>query len=554
MSDAIQICSSIGIKVKESASDSQKDIRLLNYLENLLRAKEVLDEAATTITDYVYKKLSADGKNIFLANHQKNPNAPASQKITDTIADRKAKGFKDDDADGRLLKKMLQIALAAENTVERIIKTMPGPIQAKHRDHMSRQNLTDALDKTILVFRTLYEDKFSPALRKIVRRTKSSKAVMRLLRGVCLKHKWVKPRVVKPRIGGPKVVIPPPKPAWYKNLDYSLRWNPAYGYRISGNDDLSILAGEGRGLLAAQGALSVKYKFSKKYSLQLDYSSSTPIEVAGENKDDRVVSNLDLVRLSAIMNPLKSLDVLLQAGWLYYRNDYPSERTEDLNGFVQNLRLNYRPASKLPGLSVNIDESFFAGWANSTFPVESQVTVRALLKAGVSYAVKVKDITIIPYGGGLVGYYMAREQLAYGGYAGASLVAGDHEANLYGVYNNVEGVTANVRYFYNTGRWGVGLRAFYNLYSGALVDTELNTQHTVGGEVSGRVALAKVLGNQVELRPWVRYVHLLKRGSGDKKAEASNILAGIGIWWGKQNSAIPSDLRPDSINTLPEER
>jgi hypothetical protein len=552
MSDLAKICLEKGVKVDPKAAIDQKTFDILVDLENLYEALDITKKGAKVIKKLMgqgdaakgIKPLSAEGKQIVYTVFGQYKNEPAWKIFNRAIDKRKNEGPADSRlTDIEVMAAIVEAAKKVETNANKYLVNLSAYAKRMHKALRSNVSVTKGIELTI----GFLKRKIPLRHKATVNAIKNAARIKALIKKICLKRKWVKPKVVKPRVVKP---IPKPKSAWQKFLaktDWSLRLSGGYGYRISGHQNLSVLAGEGRGVLA-QGGISAAYKFNDRYRLQLDYRTNVPIEVAGQHKDDLVVSNLDDVRLSAFMNPLKQLALFAQVGYIHSRYDYPSERAEDYqHAFIAKLRANIIPSLKYP-LSINIDPSFLIGPVNQTFPVETDLAIRFLANAGVSYAFKGKGYKITPFLGGTVGYFAGRKLRVLGGYVGASLVAGNHEANLMALYNNVEGITANARYLYNRAKWGIGARVFYNLYSKdkKLVDTILDTQQTVGGEVFGMWRFARYKRDFE--------VKLFARGAYETETGASNIFGGFEFRWGTRSYANPSLLRPYSSTPLPEDR
>ncbi len=561
MSDVANICGGHhvpGVKVNPKdpkAVKDAKDIQVLAGLEKLFEAKDAIiktNKEIDALLKLPKKKggLSKKGKRVlgkFFGPKYKGLRFSERFGKAATDASRTK--------DIRLLIRMKKIAEAAELKVGNIIKSLSSLFD---KDVYTTISAKGPGPEAVKLAMNLLMDKLSTGLKAKVNSAKSAGTE---IRGLCVdvKKRWkpprvvrprvVKPRDVKPKIEKPKVTPPPP---WYvrlhSHLEYSFRAGSAYGHRLSGRDNLETLANENRGAVP-QGGVSVKYKIKRNLAVQADYNGEEPFGVTGEDKKYKVLSAMDFGRLSAIYDS-KKVSVVGQAGWLAYKNLYPSRVTEDKNVFVQGLRVNYRPTSKYP-LSVNIDQWLNAGWINQTFPEDKQVTLRAVGQVGLSWAFKLKkDIRIIPFAGGTGGYYLDRKDedkgAVYGGYAGAAFIHGNHEANLRGDYNNVNGVLVRARYFYNTKKWGVGAQLFYNLISKKLNGLE-ESQHLLGAMITARVKLFKLFGNGFELRPFVQSGYEVDSG-------ASNILAGLIIRFGELPSVTPPQLRPDTINAFPEEK
>ncbi len=337
-----------------------------------------------------------------------------------------------------------------------------------------------------------------------------------------------------------KPVGPKPKPkSWMPSwLNLGLRIGSGYGGRAKGKHLPELLAEEERGLLL-KGAASFKFDLSARYALQIDYSFSAPYDVKG---DDNLVSNKDDGRLSLIARPLDNLDLFVQAGWLYYRNDYPSAATPDINALQDHIRINYRPINKL---SINFDQKLLTGWTNESFPVDRSdfSLIEAEGELGVSYDLGM----FIPFAGGIGGY--GKDGEIYGGFLGTGFKRGDHEADLRADYINTKifaaenvkdkGINLALRYLFNVDRGGAGAILYYN--------NNLDGQHQMGGGVFGRVKLVEFLGNALELQPFVNVAAL----TNDDKAV--NIMGGIMLRFGGLRPGKPSFFKPYSIKPLLEE-
>ncbi|MEA3494005.1 MAG: hypothetical protein U9R38_06430 [Candidatus Margulisiibacteriota bacterium] len=552
MSDIISVCSDRGVKVGSNAPIDRQAFDLLLDLENLFNAlaitaagsKKILGTMNNGDSANNLKPLSAEGKQIVYNVFANYRNEPASKIFARAIDKRKTDGPKSSRlSDIETLAAIVDAAKKVEAKAGKFLVKLSARAKRLHGAMSSGVSVSKGIRLTINLLKRKVPAKFK------VRVNAAAKAgdISVIILGICGKHKYIPRRVVKPRNGGqkPKPKPKPTPPPWYSKLDYSARLGSGFAHMITRPESMETLAAEPRGALA-RGGISASYRFNPKYKLQLDYNSEVPFGVIGDDKEDRVVSNFDSARISAMMNPINRLKMLAQLGWQYYRNDYPGERVEDLNVFTQKLRLNYEP---IDNLSVNIDENLQVGWINQSFPADKQFAVRALFNAGASYAVKLKALSLVPFAGGTIGYLMDRELLAYGGYLGMGIEADSHEANVLASYNNVKGLTTTARYFYNTRRWGVGVEVFYNLYKKGLVDTELKEQ-TVGATITGRADLLKVklLGEKhFGIKPFVRYAHELNSG-------ANVALGGLEFAFGGLLPARPSMLRPYSLQAFPEEK
>jgi hypothetical protein len=318
-----------------------------------------------------------------------------------------------------------------------------------------------------------------------------------------------------------------------RKLDYSFRLVSGFGHRALGKDRPEVLAAEERGVLI-QGGVSARYNFSKRYALQLDYNFSAPYDVIGK---DNLVSNDDFGRLSLTARPLGSLDIHAQVGWRNYRNDYPSAETPDLNGLVQNLRINWRAFAGLPKLSLNLDQSLIAGWTNISFPADRSGfrLVRAAGEPGAS--LKVGAFT--PFIGGIAG--KGDEGTILGGFAGSVFDLGNHQANLRLQYATHEGLSSAIRYLYDRGGWKVGALAFYR-------NLNLSDNHQAGGGAFAIIRLVKILGLDLELQPFANAAY--EKGV----VSALNFIFGVMLGLGGLRPSQPSALTPDSVKSLPEER
>jgi len=318
-----------------------------------------------------------------------------------------------------------------------------------------------------------------------------------------------------------------------RKLDYSFRLASGFGLRALGKDRPEALASEERGVLM-QGGASAKYNISKRYSLQLDYNFSAPYDVIGK---DNLVSNDDFGRLSLAANLLNNLDVHGQVGWRYYRNDYPSAETPDINGLVENFRVNWRAFPQIPSLSLNLDQGLIAGWINSAFPANRSGfrLVRVAGEPGAS--LRVGHFT--PFLGGIAG--KGDEGTILGGFAGSVFDLGNHQANLRLQYATHEGVSSELRYIYDRGTWKIGALAFYR-------NLNLDSNHQAGGGAFAIIRLAKILGLDLELQPFASTAY--ERGS----VSALNLIFGVMLGLGGLRPSQPSILTPHSVKSLPEER
>jgi len=538
MSDAVQVCKDIKIKVNSSIKNEAQDIQILVALAELFDAKKIIKNTESQIQPLV-GKLSGNTKKILGATF-KNPAYNALrfsdkfQVVIDSITDQNDKS---------ILGRMKWIAKIAERKVDKVLRNLSKLFKsAVYKRIASKQDDPSKINEAI----KLLTNKLSPTLRVRVKTAKNAAQVRRFIKGICLSHKWIKPRV-RPKAVDVTNGASKKKPV--HRFDWGVKVGGGYGVRLSGHDNLSVLAGENRGLFG-QGGLSGAYINDRyRLKLQLDYRTNVSWEVAGKHKNDHIVSNLDDLRLSLFTYPFKRWSLFGQVGYIHSRNDYPSERTEDYqHAFVANLRSNVLLSLKYP-ISINIDPSFMVGTVNQAFPVETDMAIRVLVNGGLSYAIKVQQIIITPFIGGTVGYLFDRDLRVLGGYAGASLVVGNHEANLMGLYNNVEGVTLNIRYLYNRDKWGIGGRYFYNWYTKdhKIVDTVLDTQQTFGAEIFGMWRPLQFKGKDIEFKLFVR-------GAYEDKSKAGNVLAGFGFRWGTLPYALPSIFRPDSLVPLPEDR
>ncbi len=319
---------------------------------------------------------------------------------------------------------------------------------------------------------------------------------------------------------------PEQKPSGPPILTYSLRGGAGYGHRVKGDNHPQMLAGEAKGV-AAQSAASGNFRLADGYGLQIDYRFAAPYDVIG---DDNIVSNDDLGLISFISQPADSVDLFVQAGWRYYRNDHPSDVTSNLNALMQKARVNWIPSSELPNLAINFDENLMAGWTGDTFPnKEGEFDfIRAAGEAGVSYQFLEDFGSFILFGGGIGGYGM--DEAIYGGYAGLGYILDEHEAHLKLQYRKDMGLGVSARYFYNEYRWGIGGRVFYDL------NLE-ETHHLVTGEINARFKLTRFWGNDLELQPFANVASEIN--SSDS---AVNVGGGLILRFGVLLPAILTDL------------
>jgi|GEM_PF-2443327 len=344
-----------------------------------------------------------------------------------------------------------------------------------------------------------------------------------------------KPGFVEVKPIGPK---PKPKtgmPSW---LQLGLRIGSGYGEKVKGKNLPELLADEERGLLL-KGAASFKFDVSKLHALQVDYNFSVPNDVGG---NDNLVSNKDDARLSFISRPLDNLDLFIQAGWLYYRNDYPSAATPDINALQDHIRINYRPIKKL---SINFDQRLLAGWTNESFPADRSGfgLIEAEGELGVSYDLGM----FIPFAGGIGGY--GKEGEIYGGFLGTGFKRGDHEADLRADYINTKifsadnvkdkGINIALRYLFNVDRGGAGAMLYYN--------NDLDGQHQMGAEIFGRIKIAELWSNVLELQPFVDIAAAVNDHT------ALNINGGLMLRYGGERAGKPSFFKPYSTKPLLEE-
>jgi hypothetical protein len=529
MSDpTLQICSSQSIKVSPFKGTDARDLQLLDVLAELFEIQEGITVGSQKIGKIV-GTLSQQAK----TEIGKVFNNPRFRTYTPTAKFQEVVKATSDPSDLSKLAKIIEITKGTDKKIQ-LLKTKLSPFLSSSTMSVLDQIalLSAKVNYAIVEIKKL----FPHSIKQIIRGVKKSKVIRRFIRRICLRHPQKK--IIKPV--GP---LPKKKP-WHANLNYSLRVGPIFSYRISGQDTPEVLAGENRGI-GADGTASINYSFNNKYRLQLDYSSNALFGIIGEDVQDKVTSASDLAMISAIMRPLSSLDLMVQAGWQYFHTDYPSERTEGLNAGLLKFRINARPIKKVP-ISFNFDGSLLVGEINSTFPIENQLAVRALVDMGASYLVKLKSLSLIPHVSGRIGYLMDRELLAYGGAIGLSLAGKEHEGNVAATYNNVDGLTARLRYMFKRSRYSVGAQASYNMYNKNLVKTELE-QQIVAAELFGQVGLVKLFGRYLGLRLVARYAHELDSG-------ASNVTVGLDLTYGSLLPVRPSIFTPNSLSTMAEDR
>jgi hypothetical protein len=283
--------------------------------------------------------------------------------------------------------------------------------------------------------------------------------------------------------------------------------------------------------------------------MQVDLKTEEDFEVAGENKADKNVSALDHGRVS-LRYDSKKLSALFGLGWIFQESDYPSPVNEDLNAFELEGRINVKPFSKssLRQLSLNADVSLNIGWVNKTFPANREFTVRPVGRIGASYTMKLGGVELTPFAWGGAGWYMDREEvigMVYEGKGGFMLKWNNLESNLIGGYNNVTGIEAAIRAFYNDpGWWGVGLQLFYNFISKEQNGTE-EDQHIINGIVLARLQVLEKLLGKLALWPYIQAGREINSG-------VTSILGGVMGRWGLV-PARRTEFRP-STDTLPEAR
>lgn len=120
-------------------------------------------------------------------------------------------------------------------------------------------------------------------------------------------------------------------------VDGSAYLRPGYAHQFGkGSPDA------GKGILVGGGA-SGAVIFDEATKLQLDYKTFFSYDVEGE---DNLMFNRDDADLS-IMHKREDVDMLVKAGYLSMRNDYPSVVAPNYDAGTQDLYLNYRINKRL---------------------------------------------------------------------------------------------------------------------------------------------------------------------------------------------------------------
>lgn len=551
MSDVIVgICKARGINVGAAAAKEENDVVLLNDIKLLLEAKEVTAQASKKLNGELFPKLSAaspEAKTIVFDIYKLDPSAPASKMFKTAINEVRKSAKIDAPTKRRTIMILIDMVDASEKAEEAVKKLVAGlsPYSARTFRALSGQiSVSQVIAQALPIVHRKLSEKYQ---KRIDLSRDDSKEVNREIRRICLSveeapRPRVEPRrVVPPKDGTPKTA----KPKWYSKLDFSVRLDIGYGL-AGGSDNKEILASIPRGVVPS-GRLSGSYTIGPKLKLQADYRGGAAFGVVGADKKDAVTSNNDDARVSLFFSPGKILNGMVQLGWNNFRSDYPSVFTPDRNVGTLNSRFNIRPIAK--PLSINVDETLEVGMVNTTFPIDQQFTVRALLKAGVSYDIALKALTLTPFAGGSAGYFMDREQMsgvAYGGYAGLGIIAGQHEANVMADYSNVSGLRAFARYAYFTQKWGIAANAFYQMYSEALTGVK-GDQQIAGGELQAIVRLARLGGRDLQIIPGVQ-------GAYETESGAFRILGTLSFRFGSLRPALPSSLTPNTASALPEDK
>jgi hypothetical protein len=244
-----------------------------------------------------------------------------------------------------------------------------------------------------------------------------------------------------------------------------------------------------------------------------------------------LISNNDYPRASLIYRS-NSLDMQLQGGWRYYRNDNPNEDNPNINALAQNLRLNYLITSNF---FFNLDQGLLAGKTNESFSQDWSDfhLIRAEGKAGGAYQIDSSTLFF-----GLMGGYGA--DVVYGAYLGTGLNVTAHEATLLAQYTNDKGISAAARYFLSQGDWGIGSRVLYN--------HNLKGRYQLGIGIDALIKIGELWGNTLELQPFTKAAY--------EMASDPALIVNVGIMlrFGGLRPAEPSFFRPYSIDPLPEAR
>jgi len=296
----------------------------------------------------------------------------------------------------------------------------------------------------------------------------------------------------QPSVEQPKIEKKPEP----EKLSYGVRGGAGYG---TAKDQKAAL----------QGGASGRYRLSENLSLQLDYQgelyTASSIKQATDDAAASVRFKYGQVEL----------------GWHKYKNSV--EGTDpDSNGLYLSSRFNY-PLSRF---ILTLDEALSSGYVVNKW----QTTGRTL--PGITLNLP----NIKPFAGGTVGYDTTNSKVIYGGFAGAGARIGRwQEIDLRLDYTNLEGISAQARYFYNRQNWGAGPLVSYN-YN---LDDK---KHSLAAGLTGRLQW-----KNFTIMPYVE-------GSLDKDAtgNAYSISAGAVIRFGKLQLTRPTILRPYSLDPLPE--
>lgn len=529
MSDVAQICQNYGVKTNPSISKDQGTVDILTALGMLLDAKKVVKDTETQINALVGKLSPATQTEVGRVFNDKRYAtlrfSDRFQAVIDAIASSQ---------DKTVLGRMKWIAKIAEGKVDRVLKKLSTILDRKTYNIINSK--PDEPSK-IKIATAMLLKRISPALQARVKSVKTSKDVLKLIKVVCLKHKWVKPRVVKPKNGQKPKVTPP----WYSRYSFNTTIGVGYSDNVVSPDNPATAAGFPRGIVPF-GRLNFNANVYKTKQLELDvqanYFSTAPIALPSD-----VLFNHDIGTLSFIFNaPKAKVKGEVRIGWQYTRFDYPSVQNMDVNGLVQGMRVIYEA---IDNLNIFLDQSLRAGFSRVSLDEEADsfglIDVRAML--GASYKVGLAT----PFAGAL--FENRGKDVSGGGFLGALVEKSGHQAAARAQYaygtQSKSLLDILLKYSYS-GKdwkgWSVGVGLNYN--------DDFATQRSVGGQLFGQVKVASFWDHDLLLQPYVDVTATLNSADPSVRENVINIGGGIIIRLVGKRFVLPSLLTPHRLKPL----
>lgn len=515
MSDVAQICQNYKVKTNPSISKDQGTVDVLTALGIILDAKNIVKDTEKQINALVGKLSSAAQTELGRVFNDKRYAAlrfsDRFQAISDAVSN---------EQDKTVLGKMKWIAKLAEGKVDQVLKKLSTILSTKEYNIVNSQASDPS--KIEAAWKVLLK-KISPALGAKVKAAKTKSDVLKLIKGVCLRHIWVKPRVVKPPKNGQKPKTDP----WHARFSFNTTLGTGY---ISP-----------RGIVPF-GRLNLNINVIKTEKLELDVQANhffqAPITPSGD-----VLFNHEIGTLSFVFNVLKAkVKGEVRIGWQHTRFDYPSVQNMDVNALVQGMRVIYEAIDKL---NIFLDQSLRAGYSRQSLDEKADsfglIDVKAML--GASYKVGLAT----PFAGGVFGY--RGDDVSGGGFVGALIEKSGHQAaaRVEYTYGTQSKSLLDVLLSYTFSRkdwkgWRVGAALNYN--------DDFDTQRSVGGQIFGQVKVASFWGHDLVLQPYFDVSAILNSADPTVRENVINIGGGLMIRLVGKRFVLPSLLTPHRLKPL----